>query len=81
MRSQLGEDLAQMQSVTDTVTDADTDTDTVCQSGSHLLPINSKPVGEYDKHSSMCVSCPLLTRSKGNAWHLYQTHVEQNVLF
>ena len=73
MRSQLGEDLAQMQSVTDTV----------CQSGSHLLPINSKPVGEYEKHSSMCVSRPLLTRSKDKTWHLYQTHLEPNeyVLF
>ena len=43
---QLGEDLAQMQSVTDTVTDTDTDTDTVCQSESHLFPINSKRVSE-----------------------------------
>ena len=74
---QLGEDLAQMQSVTDT----DTNIDTVCPSGSHLLPINSKRVGEYDKHSSMCVSRPLLTRSKDNTWHLNETHVEQNVLF
>ena len=50
----------------------------LCQLGSHLLPINSKRVGEYEKHSSMCVSRPLLTRSKGNTWHLYQTHLEPN---